>query len=191
MDCGVVWETIFCRSLTLYLTRCRAYKFARPPQTKPRRGGDLRQINTCCKVPLLVNYTDIWHWFLSVEFFYGYRFKIGYRTGTRNGTLEEREGGWIVDDMFFIDQPDLPKGFFFTGFKNTWCIPVASRIIILFCVPQPVGNGICASLSPFTVSVLSLEKRSNLRCVTGCALAWINLSLQAVSTKSLPSKTWY
>ncbi len=47
-------------------------------------------------------------------------FGLGARldTGTRIGTLEERGGGWIVDDMF-IDQPDLPKGFFFTGFNNT------------------------------------------------------------------------
>jgi hypothetical protein len=54
--------------------------------------------------------------------FYQSNFSTGtgsrFDTGTRNGTLEEREGRWIVDDMF-IDQPDLPKGFFFTGFKNT------------------------------------------------------------------------
>ncbi len=31
----VLWETIFCRSLTLcILTRCRTYKIATPPQTK-------------------------------------------------------------------------------------------------------------------------------------------------------------
>jgi hypothetical protein len=31
---------------TLHLTRFRTYKDARPPQTKPRRGGGIRQINT-------------------------------------------------------------------------------------------------------------------------------------------------
>ncbi len=41
---------------TLYLTRFRTYKIARPTQTKPRRGGGLRQINTCRKVPLHVNF---------------------------------------------------------------------------------------------------------------------------------------
>ncbi len=30
--------------------------FALPPQTKRRRGGGLRQINTCRKLPLLVNF---------------------------------------------------------------------------------------------------------------------------------------
>jgi hypothetical protein len=48
---------------TLYLTRLRTYKIALPPQTKPRRGGGLRQINTCRKDPLQVNFldNDIWH----------------------------------------------------------------------------------------------------------------------------------
>ncbi len=36
---------------TLYLTRYRTYKIALPPQQNPRRGGGLRQINTCRKVP--------------------------------------------------------------------------------------------------------------------------------------------
>jgi hypothetical protein len=36
---------------TLYLTRYRTYKIALPPQKKSRRGGGLRQINTCRKVP--------------------------------------------------------------------------------------------------------------------------------------------
>ncbi len=31
---------------TLYLTRFQTYKIALPPQTKPMRGGGLRQINT-------------------------------------------------------------------------------------------------------------------------------------------------
>jgi hypothetical protein len=53
---------------TLYLTRFRTYKIARPPQKN--QGGEvgLRQINTCRKVPLLVNFldVDILHCFLSV-----------------------------------------------------------------------------------------------------------------------------
>jgi hypothetical protein len=46
-------ETIFCKEFnTLYLTRFRAYKIARPPPNKkPRRGGELKQRNTCRKVP--------------------------------------------------------------------------------------------------------------------------------------------
>ncbi len=41
---------------TLFLTRFRTYKIARPPQIKHRRGGGLKQIKTCRKVPLQVNY---------------------------------------------------------------------------------------------------------------------------------------
>ncbi len=41
---------------TLYLTRLRTYKIARPPQQKPRRGEGLKQISTCRKVPLQVNF---------------------------------------------------------------------------------------------------------------------------------------
>ncbi len=41
---------------TLYLTRYRTYTIARPPQTEPWRGGEFRQINTCSKVPLQVNF---------------------------------------------------------------------------------------------------------------------------------------
>jgi hypothetical protein len=41
---------------TLYLITFRTYKIAKPPQTKTlRRGGRLRQINTCRKVPIQVN----------------------------------------------------------------------------------------------------------------------------------------
>jgi hypothetical protein len=43
---------------TLYLTRFRNHKIARPPKQKPRRGGVLRQINTCREVPLQVNFLD-------------------------------------------------------------------------------------------------------------------------------------
>ncbi len=53
----------------LYLIRFRTYNIALPtPKQKPRRGGSLRQINTCRKVPLKVNFLDTenWHCFLSV-----------------------------------------------------------------------------------------------------------------------------
>ncbi len=44
---------------TLHLTRFRVYKIARPPQAKTLGGeGPHRQINTCHKVPLLVNFLD-------------------------------------------------------------------------------------------------------------------------------------
>ncbi len=58
---------------TLFLTRFRTYKIARPPKQKPRRGGSLSQINTCRKVPLhrlIFLDNDIWHRFLSVQSFY-------------------------------------------------------------------------------------------------------------------------
>jgi hypothetical protein len=53
--CWVVLETIFCRSSTLcFLTSFRTYKIDLPsPNKKPRKGGGLRQMNTCRKVPLL------------------------------------------------------------------------------------------------------------------------------------------
>ncbi len=42
---------------TLFLTRFRTYKIDRlQPKQKPRRGGGLRQIITCRKVPLQVNF---------------------------------------------------------------------------------------------------------------------------------------
>ncbi len=59
---------------TLFLTKFRTYKIARPPQTRtPRTGGGLGQIKTCRKVSLQVNFldNDIWHCFLSVYSFYG------------------------------------------------------------------------------------------------------------------------
>ncbi len=41
----------------MYLTRFRTYKSARPPQIqKPRRGGGLRQINSCRKVLLQAHF---------------------------------------------------------------------------------------------------------------------------------------
>ncbi len=44
---------------TLYLTRFRTYKIARPPpQTKTQEGRGPRQKNTCRKVPLKVNFLD-------------------------------------------------------------------------------------------------------------------------------------
>jgi hypothetical protein len=45
-------------SYTVDLTRLQTYKIVLPPQTKPRRGGGLRQINTCRQVPLLVNFYE-------------------------------------------------------------------------------------------------------------------------------------
>ncbi len=42
---------------TLYLTRFRTYKIARPPLFN-NSGGGLRQINTLRKVPLQVNFLD-------------------------------------------------------------------------------------------------------------------------------------
>ncbi len=43
---------------TLFLTRFRTYKIARPPQIKHRRGRGLKQIKTCRKVPLQVQGAD-------------------------------------------------------------------------------------------------------------------------------------
>ncbi len=55
--CWVVLETIFCRSLTLYIRPdAEPTNLIDQPKQKPRRGGGLRQINTCCKVPLYVNF---------------------------------------------------------------------------------------------------------------------------------------
>jgi hypothetical protein len=44
---------------TAYLTRFRTYKIALPPQTKPRRGGGLRQINTCRQFSILAGENPI------------------------------------------------------------------------------------------------------------------------------------
>ncbi len=43
---------------TLYLTRIRTTKLLDHPKQKPRRGGGLRQIHTCRKVPLQVIFLD-------------------------------------------------------------------------------------------------------------------------------------
>jgi hypothetical protein len=51
--CRVLLETIFCRSLPLCIwPDSEATKLLDYPQQKPRRGGGLRQINTCHRVPL-------------------------------------------------------------------------------------------------------------------------------------------
>ncbi len=56
---GPVGNHIVQELITLYLTRFRTYKIARPPQTKTsRRGGGFRQINTGRKVPSQVNFLD-------------------------------------------------------------------------------------------------------------------------------------
>ncbi len=49
---GIYSTGVICTLYTVYLTRFRTYKFALPPQTEPRRGGGLRQINTCRQVPV-------------------------------------------------------------------------------------------------------------------------------------------
>ncbi len=50
-------QTIFCRGLTLcFLPDSEPTKLLHYPEQKPRRGGGLRQINTCRKVPLQVNF---------------------------------------------------------------------------------------------------------------------------------------
>jgi hypothetical protein len=49
---------------TLFLTRFRTYKIATPPQTKPRRGGGLRQINIFRTVSLHVNFFRYRHFAL-------------------------------------------------------------------------------------------------------------------------------
>jgi hypothetical protein len=44
-----------------YTPRFRTYKIALPdyrPKQKPRRGGGLRQINTCCQIPVQVNFSE-------------------------------------------------------------------------------------------------------------------------------------
>ncbi len=52
-------ETKFCRSLTLCIwPDSEATKLLDHPKQKPRRGGGLRQINICRKVPLQVNVLD-------------------------------------------------------------------------------------------------------------------------------------
>jgi hypothetical protein len=63
--CWVLLETIFCRSLSL----C-SWPDSEPTKLKqkPRRGGGLRQMNTCRKAPLKVNFSDynILFWWLHI-----------------------------------------------------------------------------------------------------------------------------
>jgi hypothetical protein len=51
-----------------FLTSSEPTKFLDHPKQKPRREGGLRQINTCSKVSLQVNFlnNDIWHCYVSV-----------------------------------------------------------------------------------------------------------------------------
>jgi hypothetical protein len=52
-------ETIFCRSLTLCIwPDSELEKLLDHPKQKPRRGGCLRQINTCRKVTFQVTFLD-------------------------------------------------------------------------------------------------------------------------------------
>jgi hypothetical protein len=53
---GYFWSPYSAGVNNLYLTRFRTYKIAAPPQTKPRRGGGIIQINTYRKVPLQINF---------------------------------------------------------------------------------------------------------------------------------------
>ncbi len=55
----VLLEAILQDFTTLYLARFRTYKILLDhSKQKPRRGGGLRQINTCRKVPVQVNSDD-------------------------------------------------------------------------------------------------------------------------------------
>jgi hypothetical protein len=53
--CWVLLETIICRSLTPW-PDSEPMKLLDHPKQKPSRGGGLRQINTCRKVPLQVKF---------------------------------------------------------------------------------------------------------------------------------------
>ncbi len=61
--CWVLLDTIFCWSLTLCIwPDSEPTKLLHHPNWKPRRGEGLRQINTCHKVPLHVNFLR-WRYF--------------------------------------------------------------------------------------------------------------------------------
>ncbi len=79
---------------TLYLTRFKTYKIARPSPSKPRRRGGFRQINICRKVPLQVIFSDddILHCFLSVSSFYA----LNPRPGIRMCFKEHKAHGRFV-----------------------------------------------------------------------------------------------
>ncbi len=67
VHCTVLLETIFCGRLTLcILPNPEPTKLVGQPKQKPRRGGGFRQINTCLKFPLHINFLDddILLWFL-------------------------------------------------------------------------------------------------------------------------------
>ncbi len=73
--CWVVLETIFCKSLTLcFWPGSETTKLLHHPKQKPRRGGGLRQINTCRKVStflpcsVLVTKKNICTRFVSLSF---------------------------------------------------------------------------------------------------------------------------
>ncbi len=60
---GGVLETILCRSFLLcFWPDLEPTKFLDHPKTIPRRGGGLRQINTCRKVPFQVTFLE-WQYF--------------------------------------------------------------------------------------------------------------------------------
>ncbi len=59
--CWVLLETIFCRSLTLSIwPDSEPTKLLYHPKQKPRRGGGLRQINTCRRVRSLRSWNADW-----------------------------------------------------------------------------------------------------------------------------------
>ncbi len=62
-----IGDNILQEFYVLYMTRFSTYKIATPTQTKPRKGVGLRQIKTCSKVPIQVNFLDddILHCFLQ------------------------------------------------------------------------------------------------------------------------------
>ncbi len=88
-------ETIFCGSLTQYiLPDSEPIKLLYHPKQKSRRGGGIRQINTCRTVPVQVIFLDnnIWHCFLSVWSFYALTSKHGsvYKPCVKCQMIEEQ-----------------------------------------------------------------------------------------------------
>ncbi len=64
-------ETILCRTLALCIwPDSEPIKLLDHPKQKPRRAGGLRQINTCRKVPLQVNFFRWrqWLWCVHIKF---------------------------------------------------------------------------------------------------------------------------
>ncbi len=65
VGCWVVLETLFYMSLTLCIwLASEPTKLLDHPKQKPKRGGGLKQINTCDKVPVQVNFVRWRHFAL-------------------------------------------------------------------------------------------------------------------------------